>query len=69
MILDWDIVQIEGALLEVWLPSVFECLEELSRRCGARGDPGAWIEDKSSGTILLQQALGRQMLVRAMSQN
>ena len=66
MILDWDIVQIEGALLEVWLPSVFECLEELSRRCGARGgSTGAWIEDKNSGTILLQQALARQMPVHA----
>ena len=36
MILDWDIAQIEGALLETWLPLVFERLEELSRLCGAR---------------------------------
>jgi hypothetical protein len=36
VILDWDIVQIEGALLETWLPGVFETLE------GARtGVPGA----------------------------
>lgn len=62
MILDWDIVQIEGALLETWLPTVFEHLEELSRLCHARyGDIGAWIEDKNSGTILLQQALRRNM--------
>jgi phage terminase large subunit-like protein len=66
MILDWDIVQIEGALLEKWLPTVFERLEELSRRCRARhGSVGAWIEDKNSGTILLQQALRRQMPARA----
>jgi hypothetical protein len=61
MILDWDIAQIEGALLETWLPMVFERLEELSRLCGARsGSVGVWIEDKNSGTILLQQAVRRQ---------
>jgi hypothetical protein len=56
-IIDWDILQIEGASLEHWLPSVFTRLEELSRICGARfGVAKAWIEDKSSGMILLQQA-------------
>jgi phage terminase large subunit-like protein len=65
-ILDWDIVQIEGATLEKWLPTIFEKLEELSRRCRARyGSVGVWIEDKSSGTILLQQALRRQWPARA----
>jgi hypothetical protein len=50
LILDWDIVQIEGALLETWLPTVFRRLEELARLCGARHGPlGAWIEDKNSG--------------------
>jgi hypothetical protein len=44
-----------------WLPTVFEKLEQLSRQCGARhGYLGAWIEDKNSGTILLQQALRRR---------
>jgi hypothetical protein len=62
MILDWDIVQIQGALLETWLPTIFERLEELSKICRARyGSIGALIEDKTSGTILLQQALRRQM--------
>jgi hypothetical protein len=62
LILDWDIVQIEGALLETWLPMVFGRLEELSRLCSARhGSIGAMIEDKNSGTILLQQAQRRQM--------
>jgi phage terminase large subunit-like protein len=66
MILDWDIVQIEGATLETWLPTVIEKLEELSRRCRARyGSIGVWIEDKNSGTILLQQALRRQLQARA----
>jgi hypothetical protein len=62
MILDWDIVQIEGALLETWLPTVFNRLEELAKQCRARaGAIGAMIEDKNSGTILLQQALRRGM--------
>jgi hypothetical protein len=38
IILDWDIVQIEGALLETWLPGVFERLEELAGLCQARFD-------------------------------
>jgi hypothetical protein len=66
VILDWDIAQIEGATLETWLPSVFDRLEELARMCRARrGSMGALIEDKSSGTILLQQALRRGMPVQA----
>jgi hypothetical protein len=66
LILDWNIVQIEGAFLETWLPEVFATLEELARLCHARGGSiGAFIEDKNSGTILLQQALRRQMLARA----
>jgi hypothetical protein len=66
MILDWEIVQFEGATLETWLPTVFQRLEQLSRRCRARfGSLGVWIEDKNSGTILLQQALRRQWPARA----
>lgn len=60
VILDWDIIQIEGALLETWLPTVFQNLERLARECRARmGSAGALIEDKNSGTILLQQAARR----------
>lgn len=57
VILDWDIIQIEGSLLVDWLPNVFRRLEEFTRtfRC-LQGSAGAWIEDKASGTILLQQA-------------
>lgn len=59
-ILDWDIAQIEGAILETWLPCVFKRLEELAGLCRARsGALGAWVEDKNSGTILLQQAQRR----------
>ena len=66
LILDWDIIQIEGAMLETWLPQVSVRLEELARLCHARaGSIGAFIEDKNSGTILLQQALRRQIPARA----
>jgi hypothetical protein len=57
LILDWDIVQIEGAQQADWLPSVFERCEALARQCGARlGSAGAIIEDKATGTVLLQQS-------------
>lgn len=57
IILDWDIVQVEGSLLHAWLPSVFDRLNELSQMIKCRGGVlGTFIEDKVSGTILLQQA-------------
>lgn len=66
VILDWDIVQIEGALLEVWLPSVLQNLERLAAACGARaGSVGTFIEDKASGEILLQQARRRGLMATA----
>lgn len=60
VILDWDLSQIEGALLETWLPTVFQNLEDMAGKCAARnGSVGALIEDKASGMILIQQAQRR----------
>lgn len=60
VVLDWELIQIEGALLETWLPTVFQRLEQFAKDCGARGGSlGALIEDKNSGTILIQQARRR----------
>lgn len=60
LILDWDIVQIEGAFLEKWLPNIYDRLEILSRENRAlMGGAGVFIEDKGSGIILLQQAIAR----------
>ena len=57
VVLDWDIVQIEGAMLENWLPGVMLTVEELAKKCRARGGvAGVFIEDKDSGQVLLQQA-------------
>ena len=41
LILDWGIAQIEGAILESWLPSVFDRLEELRACVGRSKVPGA----------------------------
>lgn len=66
VMLDWDIVQIEGAMLENWLPKVYQILEVLKAKTNARrGSMGVWIEDKGSGSILIQQALKRNWMVNA----
>jgi hypothetical protein len=53
-VLDWDCIQVEGSLLINWIPAVFQ---NLAKQCGARfGSLGAFVEDRGSGTILLQQA-------------
>lgn len=59
-ILDWDIVQIEGAMLETWLPGVVLLCEHYAAQTRARsGSLGVHIEDKASGMILIQQAQRR----------
>jgi hypothetical protein len=59
-ILDYEICQIEGALLEHWLPGIFSRLEGFAAQCGAQiGNLGVWIEDKASGMVLLQQGVRR----------
>jgi hypothetical protein len=60
-VLDWDIQQIEGGSLEHWIPEIFARLDELAGQCRARmGALGVFVEDKASGTILLQQMRRRQ---------
>jgi len=60
IILDWDIIQIDGALLESWMPSVFERLEEFAKVTQARhGSVGTFIEDAAAGSILIQQGRTR----------
>ena len=62
IVLDWDIIQVEGALLESWLPSVYSRMNQLSDLCHAReGVLGSFIEDKASGIVLLQQAKKKQL--------
>ena len=65
--LDWEIVSIDGAMLEGWLPKVLARCEELARECRSRkGSLGAFIEDAQSGTILIQQAANRRWPAKAL---
>jgi len=54
-ILDWDLVQIQGAFLDEWIPSQIERLRHFSNICNPRAGMTAWVEDKASGTVLLQK--------------
>jgi hypothetical protein len=59
-ILDYEAVNIDGAMLEKWVPSVFARLEELAIQTKARhGVVGTFIEDTAAGSILLQQGRNR----------
>lgn len=59
-LLDYDVQQIDGALLIEYLPSVLQRLDHYAKICRPlRGSRGVWIEDKVSGTVLLQQATMR----------
>lgn len=65
-ILDYDIVQIEGSLLEVFLNVIYEQIDHYCKLCNARlPSPGVLIEDKSSGMVLLQQAKRKGVKVHA----
>jgi phage terminase large subunit-like protein len=65
--LDWDLISMDGALLEQWMPSVFERLQELSRDTRAiYGSAGAFIEDAQSGSILIQQCALRNWPAEAL---
>lgn len=66
MILDWNIAKIEGASLEVWLPTVFDHLKYLTTLVNPRfGSLGAFIEDKNSGMVLLQHAKNKDWPAQA----
>jgi hypothetical protein len=63
-IIDYDYLQIEGSMLELWLPVVYRNLDEFAGLCKARmGSRGVFVEDKGSGTILIQQAKRRNFAV------
>lgn len=63
-ILDWDVVQISGDLLPAYLPTVHARAVQLAAQCGARqGHRGIWVEDKSSGMVINQQAARSGALV------
>jgi hypothetical protein len=54
-VLDWDLQQITADTQISWMPSIFARLEQLAKECRSRyGVLGAFIEDKQSGSMLLQ---------------
>jgi hypothetical protein len=68
-IIDYEYLQIEGSMLELWLPVVYRNLDEYGALCGARlGSKGVLVEDKGSGTILLQQARRRNLIAGELPQ-
>lgn len=57
VVADWDIVQVEGAFLEEYLPSWHRRGQELATEYHAKnGFIGIYIEDMNAGSILLQKA-------------
>lgn len=57
VLLDWDVMQINAALVEVAMPGIIARLEDLASKCAARhGSQGLFIEDAQMGAILLQKA-------------
>jgi hypothetical protein len=66
VILDYDLIQIPADLLIDWIPNVYMRLEEFASQCHAiRGSIGPLIEDKGSGTVLLQQCNRRNLMATA----
>jgi hypothetical protein len=59
VVLDWDLQQIEGSLLEYHMPTVFQRTETWARRCNARVGAANFLEDKDAGMVLVQQAQRR----------
>ena len=65
-ILDYDLFQVEVTLLEHKMSEVYQKLEFFSKQCKAiKGSAGIIIEDKGSGTMLLQQLNNRGLLATA----
>lgn len=65
LVLDWDLVEVEGSLLYDWTPLVDQRLEQLARETGARnGSIGMFIEDKAAGSVIIPQLQRRGMRVQ-----
>lgn len=57
IVVDWDLAEIGGDVLDKWLPGIFARLKTLTKTTKAIGGSlGAWIEDNDAGKILCMQA-------------
>jgi hypothetical protein len=62
VLLDWDIIKIQAASLDEWMPKITQRLEYFAKEWNARkGSAGGFIEDKVSGIVLNQQMKKRGM--------
>ena len=67
VILDWELLQIDGDMLESWIPNVFDRCKELANLCNAvYGTIGTFIEDKQIGSVLIQQCIKRGLPAQAL---
>ena len=67
LILDWDVLSITSNLLDEWLPSVYLRCGQLAEECHARyGAMGVFIEDRVTGTTLLQSAKAKGLPAQAL---
>lgn len=65
-VIDYELRQIEGALLETLMPNVFSQCETYAKQFGARrGSLGVLMEDKASGMVLLQHAVRKDWPMHA----
>jgi hypothetical protein len=55
IILDYELIKIQGSSLIKLIPSIYMRAEVLAKQCKARNGKILYIEDKASGSILLQQ--------------
>lgn len=56
IVLDWEITELQGTLLETWVPDVYANLKRLAALVRARrGSVGVVVEEKGPGTVLIQQ--------------
>jgi hypothetical protein len=65
IILDWEVIQIRSSTLSDWLPSQISHAEQLVKQCKARHGATVWIEDKASGSTLLQSCEDKGIMVNA----
>ena len=68
VILDWDLLQISGGMLAQWMPGVIDRGKALAELAHARnGFIGVWVEDKQSGTMLIQTSRAQSLPVYPIS--
>lgn len=59
-VLDWEITDIQGNMVETWIPNVLRNLEMWADKLKARhGSLGAFVEDKAAGIVINQNAAAR----------